>query len=192
MTASCFRRLRMAGGELGRRQREQAFMQNGPSATLASSRRGGFGAGKERGWPEPDWSGRGRTVRRDRPPRGPRRRTGLFATAAVLSTAVVTASIVGAYLYRGRTPPAADPAAAPHTPADAQRLAAAESGLLPWRLPAPISREAVVPGRHGRLIVLGGLTPGGASAAGGQPAQDETGRTPRRGRVGVAVHDAAG
>jgi len=167
-------------------------MQNGPSATLASSRRGGFGAGKERGWPEPDRSGRGRTVRRDRPPRGPRRRAGLFATAAVLSTAVVTASIVAAYLYRGRTPPAADPAAAPHTSAAAQRLAAAESGLLPWHLPAPISREAVVPGRHGRLIVLGGLTPGGASAAGVYSVRTRTGATRRIGALGVAVHDAAG
>ena len=193
MTASCFPRLTMAGGaELRRRQREQASVQNGPSATLVWSRRGGFGAGEERGWPEPDWSGRGRTVRHRRPPRDPRRRAGLFATAAVLSTAILTASILAAYLYRGRTAPPADPQAAPrHAPAS-QHLAAAESGLLPWHLPAPLSREVVLPSRHGRLIVLGGLTPGGASAAGVYSVGTRTGAARRISSLGVAVHDAAG
>jgi hypothetical protein len=40
-------------------------------------------------------------------------------------------------------------------------LPAAESGLLPWQLPGPLSREVVVAGSPGRLIVLGGLVPGG-------------------------------
>jgi len=183
----------MAGGaELRRRQREQASVQNGPSATLVWSRRGGFGAGEERGWPEPDWSGRGRTVRHHRPPRGPRRRAGLLATAAVLSTAVMTTGILAAYLYRGRTAPPADPqAAARHAPAS-QHLAAAESGLLPWHLPAPLSREVVLPSRHGRLIVLGGLTAGGASAAGVYSVGTRTGATRRIGALGAAVHDSAG
>ena len=43
-------------------------------------------------------------------------------------------------------------------------LDAAESGLLPWHLAAPLRREVVVPGLPGQLIVLGGLTPAGASA----------------------------
>jgi len=86
---------------------------------------------------EPGGPGRGRSVRHDRPPRGPRRRVGLLAVAAVLSTAVVTAGVVAAYLYRGRTASAADPQAARHAPAS-QHLAAAESGLLPWHLPAPV------------------------------------------------------
>ena len=43
-------------------------------------------------------------------------------------------------------------------------LPAAESGLLPWQLPGPLSREVVVAGSPGRLIVLGGLVPGGASS----------------------------
>src|SRR6516225_5693878 len=148
MTASCFRWRRMAGGtELGRPRRKQAFMHDGPSTTLAPSRRGGFGAGEERGWSEPDWSGRnprrrdpgwrepeqrepgrrgpgwpsqGPPVQHHRPPRGPRRRARLFAVVAVLSTAVVTASILAAYLYRGRTAPEADPAAGPQHAAASQ------------------------------------------------------------------------
>jgi len=110
----------------------------------------------------------------------------------VLSTAVVTASILAAYLYRGRTAPAADPAAGPQHAAASQHLAAAESGLLPWHLPAPVSREVVIPGRHGRLIVLGGLTPGGASATGVYSVRTRTGAARRIGALGVAVHDAAG
>jgi len=110
----------------------------------------------------------------------------------VLSTAVVTAGILAAYLYRGRTAPAADPQAAARHAAASQHLAAAESGLLPWHLPAPVSREVVVPGRHGKLIVLGGLTPSGASAAGVYSVGTRTGAARRIGALGVAVHDAAG
>ena len=110
----------------------------------------------------------------------------------MLSTAVVTAGILAAYLYRGRTAPAADPQAAARHAAASQHLAAAESGLLPWHLPAPVSREVVVPGRHGKLIVLGGLTPSGASAAGVYSVGTRTGAARRIGALGVAVHDAAG
>jgi|GEM_PF-216141 len=45
-------------------------------------------------------------------------------------------------------------------------LAAAESGLEPWSLHAPLSRMAVVPGQGSQLVILGGLTAGGSSASG--------------------------
>jgi hypothetical protein len=49
----------------------------------------------------------------------------------------------------------------------AQRgLAAAEAGLLPWHLAVAISREVAVAGPGNRLIVMGGLTAGGASVNG--------------------------
>jgi hypothetical protein len=114
--------------------------------------------------------------------------------AAVGSIAVVIAGIWAAvHLRHGGTAPATDPpAAARHDPAAPQSLAAAESGLLPWRLPAPVSREVVVPGQHGRLIVLGGLTAGGVSANGVYSVRTRTGGVRRIGALGVAVHDAAG
>jgi hypothetical protein len=110
----------------------------------------------------------------------------------VLSTAVLTAGILAAYLYRGRTVPPADPQGASRHAAASQHLAAAESGLLPWHLPAPLSREVVLPGRHGKLIVLGGLTTGGVSTAGVYSVGTRTGAARRISTLGVAVHDAAG
>ena len=57
-------------------------------------------------------------------------------------------------------------------------LDAAESGLLPWHLAAPLSREVVVPGSPGQLIVLGGLTPAGTSASGVYALRTATGGGP--------------
>jgi hypothetical protein len=115
---------------------------------------------------------------------------------AVLSTAVVIGSVWAAGHLRDPAPAGDTRAdshglAAAHGPAAPRSLAAAESGLLPWHLPAPISREAVVPGQHGRLIVLGGLTPDGTSASGVYAVRTRTGAARRIGALGVAVHDAA-
>src|SRR5690349_19933601 len=53
-----------------------------------------------------------------------------------------------------------------HTPGpDVDPISAVESGLLPWRLPSPVSGEVVLPGRGRHLVVLGGLT-GSSSASG--------------------------
>jgi PQQ-like domain len=114
--------------------------------------------------------------------------------AAVLGMIIVIAGIwAGGRVRGGTTAPVADPPVTPrHSPAAVQGLAAAESGLLPWHLPTPVSREVVVPGRPGRLIVLGGLTPSGASASGVYSVRTRTGATRRIGALRVAVHDAAG
>ena len=115
---------------------------------------------------------------------------------AVLSTAVVAGSIWAAGYLRDPAPAAGQQAvshgrAVAHDLDAPPSLAAAESGLLPWRLPAPVSREAVVPGQHGRLIVLGGLTPDGASSSGVYAVRTRTGAARRIGALGVAFHDAA-
>ena len=70
-------------------------------------------------------------------------------------------------------------------------LPAAESGLLPWQLPGPLSREVVVAGPEGRLIVLGGLVPGGASSDAVYTLRTATGAARRVGTLSAPVHDAA-
>jgi hypothetical protein len=63
----------------------------------------------------------------------------------------------------------------------------------PWRLPAPIAREAAVllpDGTH--ALVAGGLLPGDASSAAAYRLDLTTGRTYRRRALPVAVHDTAG
>ena len=70
-------------------------------------------------------------------------------------------------------------------------LPAAESGLLPWRMAAPISRAVAVAGSRNHLIVLGGLTAGGASAAGIYSLSTSTGAARRIGVLSAPLHDAA-
>ena len=71
-------------------------------------------------------------------------------------------------------------------------LDAAESGLLPWHLAAPLSREVVVPGSPGELIVLGGLTSAGTSASGAHALGTAIGTARRIGTLSAPLHDAAG
>jgi putative pyrroloquinoline-quinone binding quinoprotein/Kelch motif protein len=78
-----------------------------------------------------------------------------------------------------------------HAVAVSHGLPAAESGLLPWHLAAPVSREVVVAGRGGRLIVLGGLSARGASADGIYALRTATGVAHRIGTLSAPLHDAA-
>jgi hypothetical protein len=150
--------------------------------------------GEDPGGQEPAWPGHGRSAGSHGPPRGRHRLAGTITVATVLgATVVITGILVAVHPHQGATAPAAGPPApARHDPAASGGLAAAESGLLPWHLPAPVSREVVLPGQHGRLIILGGLTPGGASANGVYSVRTRTGAARRIGALGVAVHDAAG
>src|ERR1019366_1157579 len=66
-------------------------------------------------------------------------------------------------------------------------LRAAEAGLMPWHLAAPISREVVVASAPGQLIVLGGLTAAGGSANGGSA----TGASRHVGALSAPLPDAA-
>jgi len=89
---------------------------------------------------------------------------------------------------RASSQPTASPA---HGKAPALSLPAAESGLLPWHLPEPLSRELVTDGSPGQLVVLGGLTAGGASDNGVYAVSTATGTTRRIGTLHAPVHDAA-
>jgi hypothetical protein len=86
---------------------------------------------------------------------------------------------------RSAARPPARAAAAPRS------LAAAESGLLPWHMPQPVSREAMTAGSSGQLIVLGGLTSGGASADRVYAVRTATGATRLAGTLAAPLHDAA-
>lgn len=68
---------------------------------------------------------------------------------------------------------------------------AAESGLLPWHLPRPLSREVVSAGPGGRLVILGGLE-GSVSKKDVFSLNSATGDLRSIGSLPVGVHDAAG
>ena len=70
-------------------------------------------------------------------------------------------------------------------------LPAAEAGLMPWHLAVPISREVAVTGPGNRLIVLGGLTAGGASVNGVYAFRTGTGAARNLGSLRAPLHDAA-
>jgi hypothetical protein len=87
----------------------------------------------------------------------------------------------------GQASTAQDPNAAPPV-----RPPAAEAGLLPWQLTAPLSREVVVPGpgKHG-LVVLGGLDSGAASTSSVGVLDTHNGRLAAYGALAQPTHDAA-
>ncbi|GCD92252.1 hypothetical protein NLS1_42580 [Nocardioides sp. LS1] len=62
---------------------------------------------------------------------------------------------------------------------------------MPWRLPFPVGREAVVPTGHG-YVVAGGLVAGDQSTDQVFTLDPRTGRTRARPPLGVPVHDTAG
>ena len=68
---------------------------------------------------------------------------------------------------------------------------AVESGLLPWRLTAPISREVMLPGTGKTLVLLGGLN-GSTSASGVFSLDTTTGALRLIGNLRVGIHDGTG
>jgi outer membrane protein assembly factor BamB len=88
-----------------------------------------------------------------------------------------------------RTPP---PRVVKATPP--ARPPAAEAGLLPWRLDAPLSREVVLPrvGTRHELVVLGGLRSGDSSTSAVEVLDTRTGALSPHGSLLAATHDAAG
>src|SRR5487761_762880 len=72
-------------------------------------------------------------------------------------------------------------------------LPAAESGVLPWSLGTPLSREVVLPGPGaGQITILGGLYAGGGSSAGVEPLATSGGALASAGSLTGPLHDAAG
>ena len=70
-------------------------------------------------------------------------------------------------------------------------IPAVEAGLLPWRLPTPLSRTVVLPGSGRRLLVVGGLQ-GSTSERGIFALDTSNGNSRLLGSLPVGVHDAAG
>ncbi len=71
-------------------------------------------------------------------------------------------------------------------------MPAAESGLLPWQLAAPVSRVVVLPGSGTKLVVMGGLTTGNASSNEVYSLDTSNGSLKQVGSLVGPVHDAAG
>ena len=78
-----------------------------------------------------------------------------------------------------------------HVKAAQPSLPAAESGLLPWHMAAPLSRAVVTAGSPGQLVVFGGLTTRDAPANGVYIVSTATGAVRRIGTMPAPVHDAA-
>jgi len=71
--------------------------------------------------------------------------------------------------------------------------AAAEAGLLPWSLAAPISREVVTAGPlSGQVTIAGGLSASGSSDSGIYVLDTDNGALHEVGSLATATHDAAG
>jgi outer membrane protein assembly factor BamB len=70
-----------------------------------------------------------------------------------------------------------------HAKTSALSLPAAESGLLPWHLPEPLSRAVVTAGSPGQLVVAGGRTADGAPASAVYDVNTGTGTARRTGTL---------
>jgi hypothetical protein len=136
-----------------------------------------------------------------------RRRT--FAVGA-LAVVIVIAVLVYAMGSSGGNKAASPPAASAHNGATTTSasghgssrghqaavptgIPAIESGVLPWQLAAPLSREIAVPGAAGGSVsVLGGLTKGNATTASVVNLAVPAGTPTAAGALANPTHDAAG
>ena len=91
----------------------------------------------------------------------------------------------------GRSPTGAPAAGPARSPGAGQVPAAVESGVLPWHLPRPLSREVVVPGQPGHFVILGGLTSGDVSTADVYDVRTANGAARAIGTLTTPLHDAA-
>jgi hypothetical protein len=122
--------------------------------------------------------------------RGRQVRTGVGLVAVAVTLGVIFAGL-GAAHSRPPGSPAGGAAPGRHVVAQGG-LPAVESGLLPWRLRAPLSREVAAAGPRGWLLLLGGLTSGGASTGGIFTVNPATGHASAAGTLARPLHDAAG
>ncbi|HEV2376826.1 MAG TPA: PQQ-binding-like beta-propeller repeat protein [Streptosporangiaceae bacterium] len=115
--------------------------------------------------------------------------------AATLATAGATAGafVVWTTVHTGKTtvPPPTHRHSSMRVVSAPKGLPAVESGLLPWHLATPVSREVAVAGAGDQLVVLGGLKPSGASDSGVFAVHTATGRVKRLGALAGPLHDAA-
>ena len=74
----------------------------------------------------------------------------------------------------------------------AKTIAAAESGLLPWTLPVPLSRAVALPGPGSQLTILGGLTTSNVSAQGVYTLDITSGKLAHVANLSGGLHDSSG
>ncbi len=121
----------------------------------------------------------------------------MSSRAALLALVAVAAGVgVAAGLEKGKGEPTTSLQTTTKSATKAApqvRPPAAEAGLLPWQLPAPLSREVVLSrsGTRG-LLVVGGLGAGGLSTDGVGSLDLRTGALSQQGPLMQATHDAAG
>jgi hypothetical protein len=102
--------------------------------------------------------------------------------------AAQTTSTTGAHGVSGTHPSQGEAA-----DATSDASPAIESGLLPWQLAQPLSREVAVPGdAAGSVTALGGLTASGATTANVLSLGVPGGTSTAAGALSTATHDAAG
>lgn len=126
------------------------------------------------------------------PKRGfhPRPRVAAVIASTLVGLAAATAAGCGGVVVPKHRASVASPKA--RKPVTIQ-LPAAESGVLPWSLTAPLSREVVLPGSSPtQLTVLGGLTASGASASAVYTLDTTVGSLTPSGALTGPLHDAAG
>jgi outer membrane protein assembly factor BamB len=116
-----------------------------------------------------------------------RRRRFVVVIGAVALAVVALVSFVG----RGKGPNAEKPKHVAESHSVRPGPPAVETGVLPWHLEAPLSREVVLPGAGGSsLIVAGGLA-GGSSVNGVYVLDTRTGKLTFLGSLPRPTHDAA-
>lgn len=123
-----------------------------------------------------------------------RRKTTYKKKYIIIATAIVIIFVIAAFIFiphkvktkvLANTPNVSNSATTTH-------LAAAESGLLPWQLQAPLSRMAVFPGTSpNQLTLMGGYTAQGSSSAGVYSLNTTNGALKLTSNLKTTVHDAA-
>jgi len=80
----------------------------------------------------------------------------------------------------------------PHARRPPEAIAAAESGLLPWALPTPVSRVVTLPAPGDQLVIIGGLTASNVSAQGIYTVGTTSGTLTHVADLTGGLHDASG
>ena len=113
----------------------------------------------------------------------------MAAALAACSLAACSGPHQAAHRPAGPAPRASRPAPGASRPAGAAMTL--QVMPAPYQLPAGLSREVVLPGA-GHLLIIGGLTPSGASTDAVTSLDPVIGATSAAGRLARATHDAAG
>ena len=111
------------------------------------------------------------------------------AVVAACALLPLTYSVLHHVTHRPVSP--AGPPSAPGSSGTAPYGLALQVTPAPYQLPASVSREVVMPGPSG-LLLVGGLTSQGAAADSVTGLDPATGATRAAGRLAAATHDAAG